>query len=91
MRNSRFARASADDRLSTSRTRASRLSSDGVFANRVTAAAVTQFVLDHDEAARIEHVAAHFQLELEDVDAALRYYAQHGERLRASGEVVPER
>ena len=62
-----------------------------MFANGVTAAAVTQFVLDYGEVARIEHVAAHFRLELDDVDAALCYYARHVDRLRASGEVVPER
>lgn len=71
--------------------RAARLSRDGVFANGVTAAAVTQFVLDHDEAARIEDVAAYFRLEVEDVAVALRYYALHGERMRASGQVVPNR
>jgi uncharacterized protein (DUF433 family) len=62
-----------------------------VFANGVTAAAVVQFTLDYDEAARIEDVADHFQLELEDVAAALRYYAMHTERMRASGQVVPPR
>lgn len=69
----------------------SRVSPDGVFANGVTAAAVIQFVLDNDEAARIEDVAGYFHLEVEDVDAALRYYALHGERMRAAGQVVQAR
>jgi hypothetical protein len=73
------------------RPKGSRLSSDGMFANGVTAAAVTQFILDYDEAARIEDVAAYFHLEVEDVAAALRYYALHGDRMRASGQVVPPR
>lgn len=70
---------------------ASRLSSDGVFPNGVSAAAVTQFILDYDESAQIEDVAAHFHLEVEDVAAALRYYARHCERMWASGQVVPRR
>lgn len=67
---------------------ASRLGKDGTFANGVTAAAVVQFILDYDEEARIEDVAAYFHLDVEDVASALRYYALHGERLRASGQVV---
>jgi uncharacterized protein (DUF433 family) len=60
-----------------------------VFANGVTAAAVVQFTLDYHEAARVEDVAAYFALEVEDVAAALRYYAMNTERMRASGQVVP--
>jgi hypothetical protein len=66
---------------STARSNA-RLSHDGVFANGVTAAAVVQFIRDYDEAARIEDVAAHFHLEVADVDAALRYQA-HASREQA--------
>jgi hypothetical protein len=67
------------------------LSADGSFPNGVTAAEVAQVVLDHDQAAPIEAVAAHLGLSTEGVAAALAYYARHLERLRASGEVVPGR
>jgi hypothetical protein len=72
-----------------SNSRSSRLSSDGAFANGVTAAAVTQFIFDYDETARIEDVAAYFDLDVTDIAVALQYYALHGERMRASGQVVP--
>jgi len=64
------------------------LSDGGAFANGVTAATVIQFILDHDETASIKDVAAWFRLKEEAVVAALRYYVVHGDRLRASGEVV---
>jgi hypothetical protein len=59
-----------------------------MFANGVTAATVTQFILDYGETPRIEDVAAYFDLRIEDVAAALRYYTLHGKRMRASGQVV---
>jgi hypothetical protein len=68
-----------------------RLSSDGRFANGVTATAVMQFIYDYDGAARIEDVADWFHLEVEDVAAALRYDAAQGERMRASGQIGPNR
>ena len=64
------------------------LSDDGAFANGVMAAAVIQFILDHDEAAPVKDVATWFHLDEEAVSAALGYYAAHGDRLRGSGEVV---
>jgi hypothetical protein len=67
------------------------LSTDGAFPNGVSAATIAQFVLDHDQSAPIEAVAAHFGLSTEDVAAALAYYGRHIERLGASGEVVRER
>jgi hypothetical protein len=64
--------------MSTSTDR--RLSQDGVFPNGTTAATVVRLVLDYDATARIEDVAGYFDLEPEDVVAALGYYAQRLEQ-----------
>jgi uncharacterized protein (DUF433 family) len=59
-----------------------RLSHDGVFPNGTTVAAVVRFVLDYDATARVEDVAGHFDLEVDDVAAALAYYGQRREQLQ---------
>jgi hypothetical protein len=64
------------------------LSAAGVFPNGVTASAVVQLILDHDESARIEDVADYFDLTVEEVTAALDYCARHFERLRAARELI---
>lgn len=64
------------------------LSSDGIFANGVSASAVVQLILDHNETARIEDVAGYFQLTADEVAAALDYCSRHFERLRAEQRLV---
>jgi uncharacterized protein (DUF433 family) len=59
-----------------------RLSPDGVFANGVTAARVVDFIRDYEETARVDDVAAWFDLEVDDVFAALEYYARHFANVR---------
>jgi hypothetical protein len=60
----------------------SHLSAAGVFANGVRATAVVQMVLDYDEEARLEDIAAYFGLAVGEVVAALAYCARRAKRLQ---------
>jgi hypothetical protein len=53
-----------------------------VVANGATVAAVVRFVLDYEATARVEDVARHFRLDVDDVDAALASYSRHLEQVR---------
>jgi hypothetical protein len=90
MKDVAFARSAAVEGSRAGSSAGSEPSSDGLFANGVSVAAVVQFILDHEQAAPIDDVAAWFGLDVEGVSAALRYYSLHGDRLRASGAVVVE-
>jgi hypothetical protein len=70
-----------------------RVSRDGAFPNGISVAAVVRFVLDYEATARVEDVADYFDLEVDDVVAALAYYEQHRDRilrdLEASDDARP--
>lgn len=70
------------------KTTTSGLPATGVFANGVAASTVVQMIRDHDEAARLDDIAAYFGLEVDDVAAALEYCALHVRRLEAEGKLV---
>jgi hypothetical protein len=63
----------------------SQLSATGIFANGVHATAVVQMVLDYDQEARLEDVAAYFGLAVGEVVAALAYCARRARRLQGDG------
>lgn len=56
-------------------TEPNQLSPGGVFPNGIHATTVVQLIVDYDEAAPIRDVAAYFDLTVEDVAAALGWWA----------------
>lgn len=58
-----------------------RISADGVCRNGVSVVALIRFIRAYNCEARIDDVAKYFHLEIEDVAAALAFYAEHFDRV----------
>jgi hypothetical protein len=55
----------------------SRLSADGHFANGVSVVAIIRFIRAYDCDARIDDVAAYFNLTVDDISAAVAFHSRN--------------